>query len=391
MAEGRASPISTPSTSRASPPLGPVDQGRAAPADFLERLIRASRRHGVTRLADVTGLDRLGLPVWQAVRPAGRSLSVHQGKGPTGEAARIGALCEAFEADCAERVAADGPSCRFADLPEAERAPDIGDYCRVRGDRPPDSKAINWCRASDLLSGKACWLPHDLISLDYCRGLPSLFERASSGLGAGPGEAEALLTSLLELIERDAEGEWQRLDPERRRATSIMVETVPFPWFQAWRSRFAALEMTLQLFALDAVVGVPAFKCVIGGREEFGPAFRRFSGTAAHGDPEIALFRALAEAIQSRLTLIAGVRDDILPSYYARAVPEPVRVAAGRTRWRPPPPQALTPESLAARLADRGYRQIAFKRLDDGPDGIAVTKAFVPGLGSASRTRRQER
>jgi ribosomal protein S12 methylthiotransferase accessory factor len=352
-----------------------------------------SRAHGVTRVADLTGLDRLGLPVWQAVRPAGRSLSVHQGKGPSDEAARIGALCEAIEADCAENVAADGPSCRFADLPESERAPDSGDYCRVRTDRPAASAPIQWCRATDYLSGKGCYLPHDLISLDYGRGLPNVLERTSSGLGAGPSEADALLTSLLELIERDAEGEWRRLEPAGRRASAIVARSVPFDWFQSWRCRFDSLGVELQVFALESVIGVPAFRCVIGGREEFGPAFRRFSGAAAHGDAEIALFRALAEAIQSRLTLIAGVRDDILPSYYARLRPGPAprQVAAGQREWKPVRPLALTPEILAGQLAAAGYRQIAYKRLDGGSDGLAVTKMFVPGLGSASRTRRPAR
>jgi hypothetical protein len=40
-------------------------------------------------------------------------------------------------------------------------------------------------------------------------------------------------------------------------------------------------------------------------------------------------------------------------------------------------------------LIGRGYPQNAFKRLDRGLDGIAVTKVFVPGLGSSSRTRRR--
>jgi ribosomal protein S12 methylthiotransferase accessory factor len=373
------------------PHIGPIDQGRAAPASFLERLIGASRAHGITRLADVTGLDRLGLPVWQAIRPAGKSLSVHQGKGDTHQAARIGALCEAFEAHCAENVPADGPSCGFAALPEAERAADPGDYCRLRADGPDGPEEIQWCGATDLLSGGRCYLPHDLVSLDFTRGLPNVFERASSGLGAGAVEGDALLTSLLEVIERDAVGQWGRLDPAARMATAIAAESIPYRWFESWRCRLASLDVALQVFALDSVIGVPTLMCVIGGCEEFGSAWRRFSGTATHGDPEIALFRALAEAIQSRLTLIAGVRDDIMPSYYARPRPKPAQGngAAGHKAWQRDEVLDLSAETIAARLAARGYRQIAFKRLDSGQAGVAVTKAFVPGLGSSSRTRRE--
>jgi ribosomal protein S12 methylthiotransferase accessory factor len=324
------------------------------------------------------------------VRPAGRSLSVHQGKGASHLTARIGALCEAIEADCAEKVPADGPLCRFDALSLDERAPDLGDYCTSRTLLPDPSTSLRWCAATDLLTGRAHYLPHDLVSLDYTRGLPTLFERASSGLGVGASQSEALEISLLELVERDAVGEWQRLEAADRMAGSIRPETIPFDWFQGWRARFAALGIRQQAFAIPSLAGVPVFLCMIGGTEEFGPAYRRFYGTAAHGDPELALFKALAEAIQSRLTLIAGVRDDILPSYYRR----PPRSApageppAGRLAWPTAAPVACGAERVAEQLARAGYRHVAVKRLDEGAEGLAVTKAFVPGLGSATRTRR---
>src|SRR5690242_11549896 len=58
---------------------------------------------GITRLADVTGLDRVGLPVVLAVRPLGRSLAVSQGKGLTREQAAVSAILEAMELHHAER------------------------------------------------------------------------------------------------------------------------------------------------------------------------------------------------------------------------------------------------------------------------------------------------
>lgn len=371
--------------------LGPERGSRPVAAAFLERARAAASRCGVTRLADVTALDRLGLPVWQAVRPAGRSLSVHQGKGPSPESARIGALCEAVEAHCAENVVADGPLCRFADLPQGARAPDFSDYCRKRSSLPGDVEPIQWCLAANLITGKPCYLPEPLISLDYTKGVPSCFERSSGGLGAGAAEADAVRTSLFEAIERDGVGQWQRRDPARRMATSIDLDTIPYEWFQSWRTRFGSLGMDLQAYRVNSIVGVPISMCVIGGFEEFGPAYRRFSGTAADGEPEVALFKALAEAIQSRLTLIAGVRDDILPSYYERGRPKPAAAAGaapGRQAWDEIEPLACTLDMIAERLAALGYPQIAVKRLDDGLEGVAVTKIFVPGLGSLTRARR---
>ena len=371
--------------------LGPERGPEPVAAAFLERALAAAELCGVTRLADITGLDRLGLPVWQAVRPAGRSLSVHQGKGPSPRAAKIGALCEAIEAHCAESVSADGPLCKFADLPQRTRAPEFGDYCKDRNSLPEGVEPIQWCRAADFRTGKPCYLPHLLVSLDYTKGLPSFFERTSGGLGAGATEADAALIALFEVIERDGVGEWKRLDPAGRMAASIDPAPIPFEWLQSWRRRFASLGIDLRIYRIPSIVGIPIIMCEIGGLEEFGPAYRRFSGTAAHGDPEVALFKALAEAIQSRLTLIAGVRDDILPSYYAQGRPKPPaggNAPDGGQSWDRLEPFACGLDMIAERLAALGYRQIAVKRLDDGLDGVAVTKAFVPGLGSLTRSRR---
>ena len=43
---------------------------------------------------------------------------------------------------------------------------------------------------------------------------------------------------------------------------------------------------------------------------------RRFHGAGCHPDRAIALSRALTEAAQTRLTYIAGIRDDLLPAEY---------------------------------------------------------------------------
>jgi len=60
----------------------PVDARPAPTAPTPFSIARgAAAAAGVTRLAEITGLDLVGIPVFQAIRPAGRSLSVHQGKG----------------------------------------------------------------------------------------------------------------------------------------------------------------------------------------------------------------------------------------------------------------------------------------------------------------------
>lgn len=323
------------------------------------------------------------------MRPAGRSLSVHQGKGASACAAKIGALCEAIECALAERVAADGPHCSYAALDPAGRAPDVGDYGRDRARPPSASARIRWCSAVDLATGAPHVLPHELVSLDLTGFRPSAFERSSDGLGVGATEADAIATALCEVVERDAVGAWDRAPREVRRDAALRLESVPFDWFRQWLDRLRALGVTLRIFAPGAVGGLPTFIVSIAGGMAFGPDGRRFSGSASHAEPEIALFKALAEAIQSRLTFIAGVRDDILPSTYDEApgwqgsAPPP-----GRRHWGSIAPVAPGWPALAARLAEEGYDLIVMKRLDDDEGEIAAVKVFVPGLGSLGRTRR---
>ena len=344
----------------------------------------------MTRLADITGLDRIGLPVWQAIRPASRALSVHQGKAFDEAGAQIGALCEAIESHCAEQVEADGPLCGYASLPDGERAGELGDLLADRAGSPSGDEPMHWCEAADLATGRRIWLPHALVSLDFRIGSRSLIERSSNGLGAGPDQVHALANALLELIERDALACWSRMSWLGRVATRLESDSIPFHWFRHWRDRLAALNMRIDIFDLPSLAGLPAFRCVIEGGAAFGPGLRTFSGSAAHGDAETALAKALAEAAQTRLTLIAGSRDDLLFDHYqsnGRSATEPEDWPPGRP-WSAPEPVTDVIGWTVERLAERGYRQVAVKRLDRELDGVAVVKAFVPGLGLLARTRR---
>ena len=359
---------------------------------FLARLNALAPACGVTRLAEITRLDAIGLPVWQTIRPAGCALSVHQGKGATDEAAKIGALCEALESHCAETVASDGACARFDDLPPDARAPCFSDYARDREAPPPDGP-IDWCLAEDVLDGGTFHLPHDLVSLDFTRRAEPWVERSSTGLGAGPDIARSRRTALCELIERDAVGEWERSGLLDRLAREIDADGIALDWFRHWRARLRANGLTLRLFAPEAVIGLPVFLCWIEGEERFGPRYRRYMGSSADGNPEEALFKALAEAIQSRLTFIAAVRDDMLPSLYRHASPRiadvpPAPPGFPLRDWRETEPHACGWERIAESLCAAGFRQVAMKEIQGDLPGVAVTKAFVPGLGSSIRTRR---
>jgi ribosomal protein S12 methylthiotransferase accessory factor len=356
---------------------------------FLQVARRAAEKCGVTRLADVTDLDRLGLPVWQAIRPLSRALSVHQGKSLRQHDAQIGALCEAIESHSAEQVAADGPHCALTALPPQERLACPGDVLLDRGQRPDWDKPRAWCAATDFATGGTIYLPHAFVSLDFRTGSFSGIERSSNGIGAGPDERHALTTALMELVERDALGRWPGLSLVWRILARVDPETIPFRWFQNWRERLAACGATVDIFHIETITGAPAFRCAIDGTAAFDSGSRLAVGSAAHTDPETALAKAFAEAAQTRLTLIAGSRDDLLFGHYRHSdQPDEDRDWPPGRPWRDWPPVADPIGWTIDRLVERGYRQVLVKRLDPGDDGVAVVKAFVPGLGMLGRARR---
>lgn len=56
-------------------------QRLVSPAETLARVLPYVRAMGITRIADVTGLDFVGIPVVMVCRPNGRSISVAQASG----------------------------------------------------------------------------------------------------------------------------------------------------------------------------------------------------------------------------------------------------------------------------------------------------------------------
>ena len=76
------------------------------PAETLARVQPLMARMGITQLGNITGLDRIGIPVAIVVRPNSRSVSVSQGKGLDLPQAMVSALMEACEGFHAEQIGA---------------------------------------------------------------------------------------------------------------------------------------------------------------------------------------------------------------------------------------------------------------------------------------------
>jgi YcaO-like protein with predicted kinase domain len=288
----------------------------AAPEETLERARRLMPALGITRIANVTGLDTLGIPVVMVTRPNAKSLSVAQGKGLTLTAARVSGLMEAIESYHAEHITLPLKLATYHQLCFTHRLIDVAALPRYEGSTFHPELRTLWIEGRSLLDGTSRWLPYELVHTDFTLPFPpgsGCFMMSSSGLASGNHPAEAISHGLCELIERDAATLWRLRGPEEKLPTRLELDTVEDPGCREVLGRYRSAGVAVSVWDITSDVGVAAFHCVIAAREpELHRPIGLMGGYGCHPAREIALLRALTEAAQSRLTLISGARDDML-------------------------------------------------------------------------------
>lgn len=374
--------------------MGPGDDGRRRPAaELLDAAVAAAALAGVSRISDITKLDRIGLPCWQAIRPESRSLSVHQGKGLTDAEAKVGAILEALEAYFAESFDAPSFRCAIGDLDPAVAPPALADFV-IDTERPVSpAEPIDWVFVPRWGGGEVA-VPWACVSMDFTVTLGTGLDRSSNGVAIGSSRDEAVFAALLELIERDAVIEWKAGSMTDRMLDQLDWSEIPYQWLHRWNERLLALGAYLRGYSIPSFSGIPVMVCELCDATKAATPFRAIHGQSAHPNPEIALFRAMVEAIQGRAAYIAGSRDDLLPDEY-RHLSEAVRFA-----FAPPLPPGVDgksietvapgPSTLSAvvgRLEEHGMGPIAI--IDLGRSGpFHAVRVMALGLGNRQRRRR---
>lgn len=364
---------------------------------MLARVAPLAAAAGVTRLADLTGLDRIGLPVFQAVRPMARSLAVSLGKGANPDVARLSALVETIELHRAEQAAAAGPP-RAADADEAalwsRMRPAFGQSAAFDPDRPR-----HWRGATDLIHGGAMAVPFEAVTMDLARPAAPDIWRSSNGLASGSDRDDALVAALLELLEREALARWLALPPAAKRATRLALATVRDRRIGAMLARVARAGLRAIAWDIGDPIGVPAFHCaLVETARRMAVVIPPGIGSACDPDPARALAAAIGEAAQARIMFIAGARDDLSgedyrdPAGQRLAVTEETlafdadgaRVWSGEPLW-PGQGNAALCDQLVAHCAAAGAPAVACVDLADAATGLATVKLLAPGFGDDGR------
>ncbi len=354
---------------------------------------------GITRVADLTGLDVIGIPVWSAVRPAAWSLSQSQGKGLTHEQARISARMEALEgafAENAERLAiCTGTAIALS--AQGKALLPLDQFMRCTDPERARETVYDWLPARGLATGASVLVPLPAVSLDFrVSSEPRLahFRLSSVGLGAHGDRTAAIRHGLLEAVEEDAFS-LAHLWPG-------ILDGHPPPALQPDDAEIALLTEHLARAGLRTVLqditsdlGLPTVLCHL---VETNPRRKPFGGIACRLTLDHAARDAMLEAIQSRLTDISGAREDIEPDDYTpqNHPSEGTDRAPVNSIARPALPGTPSGDIalILSRFSEQALPEPVVVDLDRPGDGVACVSVLCPGLetgGDASYRRAGKR
>jgi ribosomal protein S12 methylthiotransferase accessory factor len=367
------------------------------PEETLARVAPFLPVMGITRIANVTGLDHIGVPVVMVVRPNSRSLAVTQGKGGTLAAAKASGVMEAIESYHAERVNLPLKIGSYEELRYTQRLCDPASLPQIEMSAFHSEKRLLWIAGVELNTGEEMWLPYEIVHTDYTLPPPTgtgCFSRNSNGLASGNHLFEAISHGLCEVIERDSTALWLQDDVERLNESRLNLATVNDPDCVEIIDKFDRAQVDVAVWDTTTDLGIPSFVCTIVDRaiDPLRPLYAT-SGMGCHPAREIALSRALTEAAQSRLTYISGARDDMGREEY-----ELGKNLDSISRFRTHMGDATLPrrfqdvptfnaatfdedlEWLMGRLAAAGLERILVIDLSKPELGIPVARVVVPGL-----------
>ncbi|EPX58890.1 hypothetical protein D187_003605 [Cystobacter fuscus DSM 2262] len=368
-----------------------------APEETLERIRRFMPLMGITRIANVTGLDTLGLPVVMVYRPNSRSLAVSPGKGLDLISAKVSGLMESVEGYHAENIHLPLKLASHAELRFSHPLVDVTGLPRLSASLFHEHLRLLWVEGVELMEGRAVWVPFDLVHTCFTLPLPTgsgAFLMSSNGLASGNHVLEATSHALCEVVERDATTLWHLRDERARRGTRLVLDTVDDPACRDMLARYERAGVEAAVWETTTDVGLSAFLCRIAERtpDPLRP-LPVTQGMGCHPARQVALLRALTEAAQSRLTLISGARDDVSLQRYegirdldrtARAL-EHMRSEPQVRRFQDVPTfeGEFFDEDVAwslERLRAAGLRQVVVVELTKRELGIPVVRVIIPGL-----------
>ena len=365
-----------------------------SPIETLAHLRPLLPHMGITRIGNVTGLDRTGIPVVMVCRPNSRSIAVSQGKGLTLEAAKASGVMEAVEVWHGEHIVNPLKLASYEEMRREHRVVEVSLLPLTPGSPFSSDLTLLWIEGMDLLGGGPIWVPFELVSTNYTLPLPpgsGCFQANTNGLASGNHSLEAISHGLCEVVERDATTLWKLQSEHVRAERAIDTATIDDPHCRSVLEKLWAASLGVQIWDTTSDLGIASFVCLLveTDGEYADPEF----GAGCHPVRQVALLRALTEAAQARNTYISGARDDYPAEAWERSYRRRRQVVCQQLVRSAKPcrsfvhvPNFESPSLdadlrwLLARLRAAGIEQVVAVDLSREAIGIPVMRVVVPGL-----------
>lgn len=365
------------------------------PLETLERLRPLLSAMAITRIANVTGLDYLGIPVVMVTRPNSRTLAVSQGKGIDLDHAKASGIMETVETFHGERINHPLKLQSYEEMQRRNAVVDPRTLASVPNSYYAPHLPILWIEGLDLMSRRPIWLPYESVHVNYTVPMPQgtgCVATGTNGLASGNHILEALSSGICEVIERDSDALWLYSSDRERDRRRLDLDSVDDPQCRALLERYRQSRIAVEVWNTTSDVGVASLHCRIFEAEDNpNEPLGSFFGAGCHPSRSVALSRALTEAAQSRLTYISGSRDDIERRDYRR--PDDQKPAERHRKPQHTPTLRFQDvptrehdtlnadlEWELSRLQAAGITQAIFVDLTIPEFNIPVVKVVIPGL-----------
>jgi ribosomal protein S12 methylthiotransferase accessory factor len=344
---------------------------------------------GITRLANITHLDHVGIPTYLAIRPQAKLLTTAQGKGINDDLAKISAIMESIE----------GWHCENMEEPAL-----FGTYHTLKHDYPLcdlhpsmnhgpfewldiESLEIPWAKGTELITGKPLYFPYTMINVNTAFYRPGYryFPPRTNGLASGNTNEEAICHALYEIIEREIEARSTLF----MKGPQLDLTRIQSPHLLLLLEKIAHSRLALEVWPLPNDFEIPCYAAIVHDVNDVRGVGMQF-GSGAHFSSVVALSRAITEAVQGRATMISGSRDDHTPRLYRKNKQNiPSLVNAFNAARQNQLPFTETPaindfkmclRGLLELLKQREYHQVILYNHTRAEFDIPVVHVVVPGF-----------
>ena len=323
--------------------------------ETLAEITPICKKIGVTRLSDITYMDRLCIPNYSAILPGTEdSIWVYSGKGPTKPHAKVSALMEAIERYCS--LSKTCSKCfiqgKYLQLSKSyNKVLHPAEVIEPVNQEFNENSIMDFLPGFDLLANEDVLVPAQLALSKYSAKPPAICAfpySHTNGLASGNVIEEAACHALCEVIERDASSIADLCASSI--PYNILVKTInslklaenggypitpisgedrfvddssiyPDIDISEIAERFQPIRSLVQKFNNADIpllikditqkdIGIPTF--VASSIEWVSDSYGYFAkGYGTHPDARIALIRAITEVSQTRAGNIQGARDDL--------------------------------------------------------------------------------